>query len=153
MCAGPFAIELLGLTHEQAVQYEEALVAHDDSEMLRPGFARFNLHYAMDDATVDFILRAVEWVARHGWKLLPDYTFELSTGEWYHPTMRKFPGRRWLADLSFADGAMSYDPGKRPVPEGHSVETYFAAADAAIIESAERVRKGGPNLQLHTFGC
>lgn len=37
----------------------------------RPGFARINLPYFMDDETVHFVLEAVDMVATHGWKLLP----------------------------------------------------------------------------------
>ena len=37
----------------------------------RPGFARINLPYFMDDDTAHFVLEAVDMVATHGWKLLP----------------------------------------------------------------------------------
>ena len=39
--------------------------------VFRPGFARINLPYFMDDYTVHFVLEAVDMVATHGWKLLP----------------------------------------------------------------------------------
>lgn len=39
--------------------------------IFRPGFARINLPYFMDDITVHFVLEAVDMVATHGWKLLP----------------------------------------------------------------------------------
>ena len=38
----------------------------------RPGFTRFNLPYFEDDETVDFILDAIEVVAKHGWRMLPE---------------------------------------------------------------------------------
>lgn len=37
----------------------------------RPGFVRLNLPYFMSDGAVEFVLKAVELVAEHGWKLLP----------------------------------------------------------------------------------
>lgn len=37
----------------------------------RPGFVRVGLPYFMNDKTVDFVLNAVNMVATHGWKLLP----------------------------------------------------------------------------------
>ena len=37
----------------------------------RPGFVRVGLPYFMNDTTVDFVLNAVNMVATHGWKLLP----------------------------------------------------------------------------------
>ena len=37
----------------------------------RPGFVRLNMPFFFDDATIDFILEAVDAIANHGWKLLP----------------------------------------------------------------------------------
>ena len=37
----------------------------------RPGFVRVNLPFFMGKDTVDFVLEAVDVVATHGWKLLP----------------------------------------------------------------------------------
>jgi hypothetical protein len=37
----------------------------------RPGFVRLNLPYFMDKDTMEFILEAVDTVATHGWKLMP----------------------------------------------------------------------------------
>lgn len=42
--------------------------------VFRPGFARVNLPYFMDDETVHFVLEAVDMIATHGWKLLPQVT-------------------------------------------------------------------------------
>lgn len=49
---------------------------------MKPGFARINLPYFMDDVTVHFVLEAVDMVATHGWKLLPQYRFDPHTGSW-----------------------------------------------------------------------
>lgn len=132
MCAGPFAERLLGMSQELAKEYEQALVADDDSEILRPGFARFSLHYTMSDETVDFVLRAVDWVATHGWKLLPDYAYERNTGEFYHPSMKKFPGRRWLGDLDFSSGKARFDDDLHLPAQEHSRESYFDDANALL---------------------
>ena len=39
--------------------------------MSRPGFVRLNLPYFMSHDAVEFVLKAVEMVTEHGWKLLP----------------------------------------------------------------------------------
>ena len=39
--------------------------------VLRPGVSRFNLPYFENDETIDFILDAIELVAQHGWRILP----------------------------------------------------------------------------------
>ena len=49
------------------VKYKTILILF----LSRPGFARVGLPYFMNDKTVDFVLNAVNMVATHGWKLLP----------------------------------------------------------------------------------
>lgn len=41
------------------------------------------MHYVMDDLEVDFMLDAVEFVARHGALFLPLYSFDLYDGSWH----------------------------------------------------------------------
>ena len=40
------------------------------------------MHYVMDDLEVDFLLDAVDFVARHGELFLPLYDFDLFDGAW-----------------------------------------------------------------------
>ena len=44
----------------------------------RPGFARLNLAYFLNDKTINFILEAVKMVTEHAWKLLPQVSGILS---------------------------------------------------------------------------
>jgi hypothetical protein len=97
--------------------------------MIRPGFARLSLHYTMSDATVEFLLKAVNWVANHGWQLLPEYSFDRSTSEWYHPATKKFPDRRWLADLNFSNTGINYTKPTRVAPADLDLNDYFVQAN------------------------
>ncbi|KAG2393542.1 hypothetical protein C9374_007073 [Naegleria lovaniensis] len=87
-CAGPLGIELLGISHETALELEGALLESYSSPIslthLKPGWTRLNLNYFFDDETVDFVLKAVDFVATHGWKFLPYYVFNESSNEWMH---------------------------------------------------------------------
>jgi selenocysteine lyase/cysteine desulfurase len=95
-CAGPYAQYLLGIDPLLANSYDEALIqderlesrrmTHETTiaEILRPGFTRFNLTFFWDESRVDFVLNAIKFVAQHGWKFLPQYIFNLETGEWRH---------------------------------------------------------------------
>eukprot|EP00960_Hanusia_phi_P010299 301115-Hanusia_phi.AAC.5 len=100
-CAGPYAQRLLGIDFLLAKEYEHALLLGD--ELLRPGFVRLNFAFFLPDLVVDYMLQALLWVAREGWKLLPLYTFNSSTGEWKHRSERKFVlrHRKWMSDVSF----------------------------------------------------
>ncbi|XP_066027051.1 probable cysteine desulfurase isoform X1 [Pocillopora verrucosa] len=91
-CAGPYAQDLLGINETIAKKFTWFLESHENEdvelscreplEIMKPGFARVNLPYFMDDETVHFVLEAVDMIATHGWKLLPQYRFDPHTGAW-----------------------------------------------------------------------
>jgi hypothetical protein len=108
---------------------------------------RLSFAYYMDDAEVAFIIRAVDFVATHGWKFLPQYVFWTETGVWRHrsETTDMSPHRRWLGSVSYATGTMAVDAGRTaaaaaadagPPP---SRDRSFAAAEALAV-AAETVR-------------
>lgn len=53
------------------------------SHFFRPGFVRLNLPYFMSHDAVEFVLKAVEMVAEHGWMLLPQVTGLISYNSFY----------------------------------------------------------------------
>ncbi len=69
MCAGPAAQFLLGISPKLTSAFERALSANLENEILRPGFSRFSLHFTMTEKEVEFVMRALDWVATHGWKV------------------------------------------------------------------------------------
>ncbi|KAK7474251.1 hypothetical protein BaRGS_00034494, partial [Batillaria attramentaria] len=121
-CAGPYAMDLLGLTEERAEEIEELLAEdgrldrvhlrryteYSHREIIRPGFTRLNLPFFMQDDELDFVLQAVTMVAEQGWKLLPQYMFNPETGEWRQRDQQVFRERKWLGHISYAGGQMEY---------------------------------------------
>ncbi|XP_053376481.1 uncharacterized protein LOC123534695 [Mercenaria mercenaria] len=94
-CAGPYAQDLMGVSETTAKKYmfflsekpnwkEHHGGSHSTLEVMKPGFTRINLSYFMDDETTDFIIKAVDMVTRYGWKLLPQYSFDVESGSWHH---------------------------------------------------------------------
>jgi len=79
-CAGPYGHSLLGINMEisRAIEAELDL----GNSVLRPGWVRLNFNYFIDEPEFEYLLRAVELVAEHGWRLLPYYHFDDSAGEW-----------------------------------------------------------------------
>eukprot|EP01104_Vermistella_antarctica_P009059 TRINITY_DN2312_c0_g2_i1.p1 TRINITY_DN2312_c0_g2~~TRINITY_DN2312_c0_g2_i1.p1 ORF type:complete len:1161 (-),score=274.48 TRINITY_DN2312_c0_g2_i1:85-3567(-) len=126
MCAGPYALDLLGIDDDLSKRIETVLLqdkrrvhsqlsrerdrANAGTEVLRPGFVRLNFHYAMSDETVDFILEALNMVANLGWTMLPQYTFDADTGEWRCRTnsKRSKTNRMWLGGISYRNGKMEW---------------------------------------------
>ena len=109
-CAGPYGQEVLGISYSLAKSFEEVL--YQGLELFRPGFVRANLPYFASEDEVDYILDAIEFVANHGYWFLPQYKFDMDTGEFVHRTFDTKEGRhnvrRWLGEISYSSGEMRY---------------------------------------------
>ena len=81
-CAGPYGHRLLGIGPEESARYRACVL--DGYHGMKPGWARVGLHYALDEAEVDYLAEAVLFVAEHGARFLPLYTFSAETGAWTH---------------------------------------------------------------------
>ncbi len=81
-CAGPYGHRLLGIDLDTSREFETEILG--GCEGIKPGWVRVNFNYFITEAVFDYILTAVESVASDGWKLLPDYRFEVESGLWRH---------------------------------------------------------------------
>ena len=133
-CAGPYGHRLLGIDLERSHEFERE-IAHG-CEGIKPGWVRVNLNYFISDTVADYIIAAVTMVAREGWKLLPDYRFDPSSGLWRHRNGPVEPPLR-LSEVGYAaDGTMTYprhdDRADESALAGYLAEArrLFDAADA-----------------------
>jgi len=78
-CAGVYAHHLLRIKQETAERLQSLVCAGYDAH---PGWARLSLHFHMSPSEVTYVVRAVAWIATHGWKLLPLYNFAPRDGLW-----------------------------------------------------------------------
>ena len=101
-CAGPYGHRLLGIDLERSREFEREIGR--GCEGIKPGWVRVNFNYFISETVFDFILGAVELVASDGWRLLPHYRFEPSTGLWRHAGGTAEPPLS-LRDVRFAEGA------------------------------------------------
>lgn len=83
-CAGPYGHRLLNIGQERSERYRASVKRGHGG--IKPGWCRVGFHYAMDDAEVEYIIRAVELIGEHGHRFVPLYRFELDTGTWTHAT-------------------------------------------------------------------
>jgi len=114
-CAGPYGHRLLGIDLEHSRRFEAQIA--DGCEGIKPGWVRVNFNYFLNDAVTDYIIEAVRMVARDGWKLLDDYTFDTASGLWHHKGGRIEPPLR-LHDVGYADdGSMTYPQHQVTAPE------------------------------------
>ncbi|XP_071942227.1 probable cysteine desulfurase [Antedon mediterranea] len=150
-CAGPYAHDLLGITEESARRFyeivrEDRLKIYNEqpSEIIRPGFARLNLPFFVSDDVIDYILCAVDTVATHGWKLLPQYEFDSFTGLWKHRALDSLPkcgaGFKSLLDIVY-DKNGRFVPGPTHKANSHSPRSlpdYLFEAQHVIDQSFHR---------------
>ncbi len=100
-CAGPYGHRLLDIDLKTSEEYEAVIAT--GVEILKPGWVRvgFNYFYSAQDA--EMLLRAVEWIADNGEKMLPYYGFDSATGVWTHVDA----GQAKMSDLTDPDDALS----------------------------------------------
>ena len=98
-CAGPYGHRLLGIDLERSHEFEREITG--GCEGIKPGWVRVNFNYFLSDAVADYIVSAVQLVAREGWRLLGDYRFDTATGIWTH--------RDGVVEPPLRLGAISYD--------------------------------------------
>ena len=104
-CAGPYAIDLLGMDKEMEERFLKAFdkdISKVDS--IKPGFCRFSLAFYSSDHESDFILNVVEFVCKFGIYLLPFYHLDIKSGVWSHVQSKKHTQRfRHLDEFSCTD--------------------------------------------------
>ncbi|GGL38385.1 aminotransferase class V-fold PLP-dependent enzyme [Phycicoccus endophyticus] len=81
-CAGPYGHRLLGIDLERSHAFEREITG--GCEGIKPGWVRVSFNYFISDTVADYVVEAVRMVARDGWRLLGDYTFEPASGLWRH---------------------------------------------------------------------
>jgi hypothetical protein len=78
-------------------------------------------------------LEAVDLIASHGWRLLPQYRFDAATAIWrHHLGLPEPPLSLW--DVAYADGSFTH-PG-RPTTDGATPLADYLAAAEAILAAA-----------------
>ena len=100
-CAGPYGHHLLGIDAALSKEFQDVIM--DGYEGIKPGWIRLSFNYFISDVVADYLIEAVDLIARYGYRLLPDYRFDLHHGLWVH---RRQPvaagpvlGDLWAADL------------------------------------------------------
>ena len=47
---------------------------------LKPGWARINLHWTMTNADINYLIEAIEFIAKNGNRFLSEYKFNILNG-------------------------------------------------------------------------
>jgi selenocysteine lyase/cysteine desulfurase len=144
-CAGPYGHRLLGIDLERSREFEQEVLG--GCEGIKPGWVRVNFNYFISEEAFRYILDAVVLVAEHGWKLLPDYRFELASGLWRHRGGPVEPPLR-LSQLSYdADGALTF-PRQDDVAPASARQDALAYARALFDTPPRPVQHPSPTVTL-----
>jgi len=100
-CASTYGQQCLGLVEEYTEMLEKLVCS--GSEIFRPGYTRLNFPYFYDKYITDYILSAIEFVAKYGWMFLSHYAFKIESGVYYHRNTEE-EKRKWLNQIDFQDG-------------------------------------------------
>lgn len=166
-CAGPYSQMLLGLSGQEAnAKLESALYKYKErAELLRPGYTRVSFPFkGMRHDEIEYILRALVWVAKHGWVLLCQYRCNHRTGEWRHSTRQGKPfgrdDRRWLSHFQIGEEARQKKPRPNDIKTRlesaledankllkSSLVNHQAIAEAAKMVGADNVLGGDDDLE------
>lgn len=141
VCAGPYGLKLLGLEENYYRDVEYQLSNFDDVEVIRPGFVRINFNYFVTEEEVQYVLDAVDFIAKEGWKLLPKYAFRTDTNEWHHLNFKKLPGRKWLGDISYASGKMEYPKRIKETQILSNLRDYLVEAQNIVDQAVEEYKE------------
>lgn len=99
-CAGPYSQSLLGIDSNLAHKYKDLLLDNDRKfcddlylcnehefespcEIYKPGFVRVSLSFCSTKRDVEYVIEAVDFVAKRGFMLLPYYKCNVTTGAYY----------------------------------------------------------------------
>ncbi|MFV1989303.1 MAG: aminotransferase class V-fold PLP-dependent enzyme [Acidimicrobiales bacterium] len=133
-CAGPYGHRLLGIDLEQSHEFSREIAR--GCEGIKPGWVRVNFNYFIDDATFEYILRAVELIASEGWRLLPYYRFEASSGLWIH---RDGLGTELVSLLDIGYGANGMHYPARKICEVRDLSSYLDEGLATMLSADEHL--------------
>ena len=130
-CAGPYGHRLLGIDLATSHEFERAIGR--GCEGIKPGWVRVNFNYFISEAVFEYILAAVELVATDGWRLLPRYRFDASSGMWRHGGDPIEPPLS-LHDVRYEGGHMSYQAHRHREPEARLAD--YLAEGRRILAAA-----------------
>jgi selenocysteine lyase/cysteine desulfurase len=134
-CAGPYGHRLLGIDLERSHRFEREII--NGCEGIKPGWVRVSFNYFISETTFQYIVDAVDLVARHGWLLLPEYRFNPATGLWRHRAGLVEPPLR-LTQLTFdATGALRW-PSRHERADESALAEYLAYARELFARLAEQ---------------
>jgi selenocysteine lyase/cysteine desulfurase len=129
-CAGPYLHRLYGIDERSSRRMHAEVQRGQLGAKL--SFVRVGFNYFTSEAVFDYVVRAVHFLADHGWKLLPLYRFEPRSGLWEHAG-RPLRRELGLEDISYGSGRLEFHRPRASEPES-VLPRYLEAARRIVAE-------------------
>ncbi len=131
-CAGPYLHSLFAIDAAQSQAYDDLIGAGCGG--MRPGWFRVNFNYFISESVFQYMVAAIDLVAREGWKLLPMYRFDPATAVWTHVRGRPRPPLS-LHELRYAGGELEFSSLRQSEPEA-TLAGYLRQAEEILARAA-----------------
>lgn len=142
-CAGPYGHRLLAIDPQRSHAFRHEIGL--GCEGIKPGWVRVNFNYFISDVVRDYLIDAVDLLARHGHRLLSDYRFDPHTGLWRHHRGPARPALR-VADIHYdADGALRW-PHQHTLLREDSLTMHLRDAEALLTGRPDQIDDGPTGL-------
>ncbi|MGW5153309.1 aminotransferase class V-fold PLP-dependent enzyme [Rhodococcus koreensis] len=145
-CAGPYGHRLLTIDPPHSRAYEDEIEL--GCEGIKPGWTRINFNYFISDTVRDYLIDAVDLLARYGHRLLTDYTFSPDTGLWHHRVGSPRPPLR-LTDLFYDDAGILRYPADRDSLDETALTDHLRDARILLESRPDEVPDGPTGLPSH----
>ena len=96
-CASIYGQKLLGINDDNLKKLE--ILTCTGKEIFRPGYTRMNFPYFYPDYLIDYLIYAIEYIAKNAYKFLSLYAFKIESGKFYH--RNEDEKKKWLNDIKF----------------------------------------------------
>jgi selenocysteine lyase/cysteine desulfurase len=142
-CAGPYGHRLLAIGAARSHAFRDE-IGHG-CEGIKPGWTRINFNYFISDTVADYLIDAVDLIATHGYRLLPDYRFDPHTGLWRHHDGPPLPPLR-LRDLRYGPDGTLHCPARRTWASEESLAGYLHQAQELLAARPDHIDDGPTGL-------
>jgi len=148
-CAGPYGHILLGIDHQTSEKYRKFIV--QGCEGIKPGWVRVNIHYILSREDVEFIIQAIEFVARSGHLFLKKYLFNMKTAEWnYIGFTQQLP--EFCLEHSFKQKTIPYNE-IQTIRKSYFKEAKTIAEELKKQPPSPYIKEEGAMEELNYFYC
>ncbi len=131
-CAGPYGHELMDLSNEVSDEYMHELDTGNVG--IKPGWCRLSLNYFIPDYEVQFLVKAIQWIADKGYLLLKDYHFDDKTALWKNVNAKAMPFHS-LNDFSIESADKNQEKYNLKLNREEEQNKYFELADEIAANS------------------